>query len=82
MSAKKPCRLLTRVKRNGCRRHPVHPTCHAQEYVPTGMLLLLLLETQTDAPKKLLAAYAAAFAAARLSHAYALSNTYTPNVSD
>lgn len=52
-----------------------------QEYVPTGMLLLLLLETQTDAPKKLVAAYAAAFAAARLSHAYALSNTYTPNVS-
>ncbi|EFJ40075.1 hypothetical protein VOLCADRAFT_108365 [Volvox carteri f. nagariensis] len=49
-----------------------------QEYVPFGLVLMLLMETATPMPKKAVAAYGAVLALSRLSAAYGLSNTFTP----
>lgn len=49
------------------------------EYTPTGMMLLYLLETQTKTPKKVLLGFAIAFAAVRLVHSLALYTGYMPS---
>ncbi|KXZ40904.1 hypothetical protein GPECTOR_1413g619 [Gonium pectorale] len=51
-----------------------------QEYVPTGLLLMLLMETASPLPRRLVAAFGGAFALARLSVAYALTNANNPKV--
>ncbi|PNH10017.1 hypothetical protein TSOC_003313 [Tetrabaena socialis] len=48
------------------------------EFVPTGLILLLLLETSTQLSPKLVAAFGAVFAVSRLSHAYALASACKP----
>ncbi|KAG2450331.1 hypothetical protein HYH02_004836 [Chlamydomonas schloesseri] len=47
------------------------------EYVPIGMLLMLLMEAGTPLPPNLLAAYGTVFGVSRLTHAYALANAYS-----
>ncbi|GLC38984.1 hypothetical protein PLESTB_001781400 [Pleodorina starrii] len=49
-----------------------------QEYLPLGLVTMLLLETATPLSKKAVAAFGAVFALSRLSAAYAIANTYTP----
>ncbi|KAG2500470.1 hypothetical protein HYH03_002037 [Edaphochlamys debaryana] len=51
-----------------------------QEYVPTALLLMLLMETATPVSSKTLAAYGGALAAARVALAVAHSNTYNRNL--
>ncbi|KAG2500467.1 hypothetical protein HYH03_002034 [Edaphochlamys debaryana] len=51
-----------------------------QEYVPTALMLLLLMETATPVSSKTLAAYGGALAAARVALAVAHSNTYNRNL--
>ncbi|KAG2488230.1 hypothetical protein HYH03_013226 [Edaphochlamys debaryana] len=67
----KPDEYLTAIQRVGQ---------NFGEYTPTGLLLMLLLETNSPLPKKLVAAYGAALAVSRLTHAYALNNAYNPKM--
>ncbi|GIL56387.1 hypothetical protein Vafri_11758 [Volvox africanus] len=49
-----------------------------QEYVPLGLVIMLLLETATPVPQKAVAAYGAALALSRLIAAYGIANNFTP----
>eukprot|EP00198_Chlamydomonas_reinhardtii_P011463 XP_001700800.1 predicted protein [Chlamydomonas reinhardtii] len=49
------------------------------EFVPIGVLLMLLLEAGTPLPANLVAAYGAVFGVSRLTHAYAIANSNNKN---
>lgn len=52
--------------------------CLWQDYLPLGVIMMLLLETSTPLPKNAVAAFGATLAVSRLAHAYGISNTYNP----
>jgi uncharacterized membrane protein YecN with MAPEG domain len=49
-----------------------------QEYLPLGLLMMLLLETATPLHRKAVAMYGVTLAVTRLLAVFAISNTYTP----